>query len=32
VLPFAEASIPLVSGDMSGGLLKKVSRPQRLRR
>jgi hypothetical protein len=32
VLPFAEASIPLVSGDMSGGLLRRVSRPGRLRR
>lgn len=30
-LPFSEASIPLVSGDMSVGLLKKVSRPGRLR-
>lgn len=32
VLPFAEASIPLVSGDMSGGLVRRVSRPGRLRR
>lgn len=32
ILPFAEASIPLVSGDMSGGLLRKISRPGRLRR
>lgn len=32
ILPFAEASIPLVSGDMSGGLLRKLSRPGRLRR
>lgn len=32
VLPFAEASIPLVSGDMSGGLVRRVSRPPRLHR
>lgn len=31
ILPFAEASIPLVSGDMTGGLRKVVSRPGRLR-
>jgi hypothetical protein len=31
-LPFAEASIPLVSGDMSGGLLRRISRPGRIRR
>lgn len=29
VLPFAEASIPLVAGDMSIGLLRRVSRPGR---
>lgn len=32
ILPFAEASIPLVSGDMSGGMIRKLSRPQRIRR
>jgi hypothetical protein len=32
ILPFAEASIPLVSGDMTGGFQRRVSRPQRLRR
>lgn len=29
VLPFAEASIPLTTGDMSVGLLRRVSRPGR---
>lgn len=29
ILPFSEASIPLVSGDMSLGLLRRVSRPGR---
>lgn len=32
VLPFAEASIPLTSGDMSVGLLRRVSRPGRRNR
>lgn len=31
VLPFSQGSIPLVSGDMSGGIVRRVSKPGRLR-
>lgn len=31
VLSFSEASIPLLPGDMSGGTLRRVSRPRRMR-
>lgn len=31
VLPFSQGSIPLVTGDMSGGIVRQVSKPGRMR-